>query len=639
MCGIAGLSGDFIPGLMDRMNTAQRHRGPDGQGVFENPASEIALGHVRLAVLDLSESSSQPMHSSDGRYVLVFNGEIYNFRELRQTLESQGVAFRSRGDTEVLLRGLQAEGTAFIKKLDGMFAFALWDQEQQELLISRDRLGVKPLYYAEPVPGAFLFASEIKAMCAHPKLRREPDFFAIQQHLAYGHSSGTRTALRGIQRVPPGGIIRWRPNQPLKTEQYWTPPFCDQPQNFKDAKEQLRELISAAVHRQLVSDVPVGAFLSGGLDSSLIARLASEQGVLNCYTTTYSSADNQLDQSASDLPYARFMAKELGARLEEIAMTSDVASIWQRLIYHLDEPLADPAAIACYLISRLAKEDNTTVMLSGQGADELLAGYPRYWAIQSTQQIDSLPMAMRSAITRMASVIPGALPGRIGGTLRRVRRVLSEAQRTPIERFLGYCSATPSASIRSILSPDFLAAIGDETALDECARGIRNDPSAQNINRFLRRDLGTYLPNHNLLYTDKMGMATGIETRVPFIDNALVDFIVGLPPELKIQKGTTKFLLKEAARTLVPDRVIDRRKAGFGAPYRSWLRNDLSEMWNDLTDSESVNRRGWFDPQALAEIRHQSQTGKTDLYMLQWAVLTMELWARQFIDQNPADQN
>ncbi|MDS4021037.1 MAG: asparagine synthase (glutamine-hydrolyzing) [Candidatus Competibacter sp.] len=596
------------------MNAAQAHRGPDGQGVFEDPTAAIALGHGRLAILDLTPAAAQPMHSPDGRYVLVFNGEIYNFPDLRQDLIAKGHRFTSTGDTEVLLHGLMEYGIAFTERLNGIFAFALWDRRERDLWLARDPLGVKPLYYAEPAPGALLFASEIKALLQHPQLSREPDFSALQQHLAYCHAAGDRTAFKAVKRLPPGCWLRWRAGRPLDLQRYWRAPFDREPlPDRRSALNDLRQHLQAATRRQRVADVPVGLLLSGGLDSSLLAALAArEAGAgLECFTVTYPPADNRLDRAAEDLPHARALARRLGLPLHEIDLRPQLTELWPRLIAHLDEPLADPAAIACYLICQLARQHGVKVLLSGQGGDELFCGYPRYQVFHATAGLDRWPLAPRRLIARLAAQLPGAREGRFGASLRRVRRVLTELAEPAVTRFLDLCANTPQAEISRIWSPAARDALRAETFRDDCQRHIAATGS-NGLAAVQERDLAIYLPNHNLNYTDKMSMAVGVEARVPLLDLELVDTVTRYPYAWLLGRKT-KVLLREAARGLVPDSIIDRPKAGFGAPYRKWLRYA-----------------------ALQDARARSQAGHDDLYMLQWAVLTMELWARRFIDQPSA---
>jgi asparagine synthase (glutamine-hydrolysing) len=637
MCGIAGLVGEFIPGLARRMSELQAHRGPDGVGVFEDPAATVALGHRRLAILDLSTAAAQPMISPDGRYVLVYNGEIYNFKELRELLIARGCIFSSTGDTEVLLRGLETFGEAFLERINGMFAFACWDRAERKLLLARDPIGIKPLYYAEPLPGRLLFASEIKAMLAYPGLSREPDFTALYQHLAYSHAGGDRTALKSVRRLAPGALLRWSAADPRpQFARYWVPAFGQPaPRDRDTAVGELRQGIQDATRRQLVSDVPVGVLLSGGLDSSLVTVLAARAigANLRCYTITYPGSENVLDNFADDTPYARQIARQLGIDLVELEIKSEMASMWPRLIYHLDEPIADPAAIASYLISRTARDHGTEVLLSGQGGDELFGGYVRYQVMSVTNWMAGIPATMQAMLARAAGLMPGSREGSIGAAVRRVRRVLMGLDNNPDKRFLLYCGATPLPEIQRVLSQDYRALIAADEPWDECLEHMAS-AGLSGMDRFLERDLAIYLPNHNLLYTDKMGMAVGLEARVPLLDLEIVNRVTHYPPEWKVSGSTTKAIFREAARGIVPESIIRRKKTGFGAPYRKWLRYDLKELWDDLTSEATVKRRGWFDPAGLRRARDQSQSGQSDLYMLQWAVLTIELWAQTFIDGN-----
>jgi asparagine synthase (glutamine-hydrolysing) len=638
MCGIAGFVGGYVAGLVNRMNALQRHRGPDGEGVFQDAAEEVALGHVRLAILDLTDLAAQPMDSQDGRYVLVFNGEIYNFQELRTELAGLGHSFRSCGDTEVLLHGLQQFGPSYVKRLNGIFAFALWDRRKRELLLARDHLGVKPLYYTAAAPGTLLFASELKALCAYPGLPREPDFEVLQQHLAYCHASDERTAMKGISRLPPGAILSWSATtRQYSIQTYWRPDFhtAKSPDRGR-AVEELRETIRDATRRQMVSDVPVGSFLSGGLDSSLITALAARKfgPAFEGYTITYPTSDNILDCFDDDAPHARNVAGQLGLKLREIEIRPDVTSLWPRLVYQLDEPLADPAAISCYLVCRLARDQGTKVLLSGQGADELFGGYPRYQLTAAMAPVNWTPRIVRSFVARSAALLPGAWQGQFGSGLRRVRRAAIALGDDADGRFLNYCASTPQAEISRVLTPQVRRELHGKSFKTTCVRHMKSRGLA-GLDRFQERDLAIYLPNHNLLYTDKIGMAVGLEVRVPLLDLELVGKVLTYPPAWRLSRLTTKALLRDAARGILPDSIIDRRKAGFGAPYRKWLRYDLAEMWNDLMSEVSIRRRGWFDQAAVQAARTRSQAGSVDLYMLQWVLLTVELWARQFIDRCP----
>jgi asparagine synthase (glutamine-hydrolysing) len=621
------------------MNRVQRHRGPDGAAVYEDPAAAVALAHVRLAILDLTPAAAQPMASEDGRYRLVYNGEIYNYRELRAELADAGHTFRSTGDTEVLLAGLAHFGRDFICKLNGIFAFALWDCAERRLLLARDPLGVKPLYYAEPGSGSLVFASEIKALCAHPELRREPDFVALQQHLAYGHAAGTRTALRGVSRLAAGHTLTWDgARRDAAVEPYWRMPFgATCAHSREDARHRLREKLRGAVVRQLVSDVRVGTFLSGGIDSSLITVLAAEalRRDLDCFTASFAAADNRLDRVDPDLPHARALSRTLSIPLREVELGPSAVASLPKLIFHLDEPLVDPAVITCAAICGHARELGTKVLLSGQGGDELFCGYPRYLAMHLAQRLYSAPKGVRQVIEGVFAALPTAREGRIGALLRRARRASAGMSETVEHHFLELCANSPQREITKVLSDDFAHVVADTAYKAECldymaARGLTG------LHRLQDRDLNIYMPNHNLLYTDKIGMAFGLEARVPLLDLGVVNEVAPYPYDWQLAGWNTKALFRDAARGIVPEPIIRRKKAGFGAPYRTWLRYHLNELWEEMSSPAVTQARGWFDWRAIRAARERSQASHDDLYMLQWGVLTLELWARQFIDQNPA---
>jgi len=637
MCGIAGLVGDFVPGLMERMNAAQRHRGPDAEGVFEDKEGLCQLAHVRLSILDLSSAANQPMQSDDGRYTLVYNGEIYNFRELRSELESRGWRFRSTGDTEVLLKGLIQFGEAFVERLNGMFAFAMWDNVSRELLIARDQLGIKPLYYCSPRPGTLLFSSEIKPMLGYPSFEALPEPVALFQHLVFCYALSERTAFKGLFRLQPGYLARWRSDdRVLRTTRYWSPPSQDFEGTPEEAVVILKYTLKAAVERQMIADVPVGMFLSGGLDSSYLTALAKARARegFKCFTIEWPAADNRLDAMDPDLPHATAFAKRLGLDLHVTTLHHSVTDLCSQLVWHLDEPLVDPAAISAYLICREARASGTPVLLSGQGADELFCGYPRYRVMKAREYLNIFPSMFRMLAARGSTLLPGTIEGSIGAAVRRIKRALIGLEKDPMGHFLNMSAPTPLEAAVSVLSPDFLATVDTGSIIGE------RDPRYESLGHdgfagFRWRDLSVYLPNHNLLYTDKMSMAMSIETRVPYLDTELVNTTLRLPAHWMVGSMRTKNLLRTCAKGTVPDSIIHRAKAGLGAPYRKWLRYDLEEMWGDLLSRESVERRGWFSYDGLQAARARSQEGRDDLYMLQWAALTMELWARNFLDYEP----
>lgn len=623
------------------MNRVQQHRGPDGCGVYEDSQVAASIGHVRLSILDLSNAAAQPMTSSCGRYVLSYNGELYNFPDLKRQLTPPPHGWRTTGDTEVLLEGLVQRGETFLREMNGMFAFALWDTVDKSLLLVRDQLGIKPIYYTCPRPGSLLFASEMKALFAYGSLERDVDFSALQEHLAFGHSSGNHTAIRGVFRVPPGGSLRWSIRRPEpQVQHYWRPPFLAKKSDDRErAVEQLRSQIRAGVTRQMVSDVPVGSFLSGGLDSTLISQVAiDETRQVKLYTSTIPPTDNSLDQMSDDAPYARKFAAMSGMPLTEVPIRSNEIGCLPDLVWHLDEPIADPAVINCYLLSRIAQQDGVKVLLSGQGADELFGGYPRYRAMQISQGLSRFPKFMKSLLRWTAQFTPGGLSGRLGANMRRFRRIVSAIRLPYREQFLNYCCGAAPERIHRIFSAHVRAQLDGQTAISNCLRHM-NDCNLEGIDGCLERDLSIYLPNHNLMYTDKMGMAVGVETRVPLLDMEIANMVIPWPTEWKVGQRGLKAILKDAARGIIPVDHIDRRKAGFAVPYRHWLRHELKDLWEECASEQSIRRRGWYDPKEIAAIRTESQYGFSDHYLLQWGILTAELWARSFIDTNPAREN
>jgi asparagine synthase (glutamine-hydrolysing) len=445
--------------------------------------------------------------------------------------------------------------------------------------------------------------------------------------------------LKGIYRLGQGMLLKWKgSNKSPQIKPYWKPDFSqNSDKTYSETIESLRSSVQAAVKRQMVSDVPVGSFLSGGLDSSLITLLAAGHvdKDFQCFTITYPSSENRLDQFVDDTPYALKISQSLGKTQIMINIKPEVGPLLERLLWHMDEPIADPAIIASYLISQYARKNGTTVLLSGQGADELFGGYPRYQAMYLVNLFQFLPTFIQEWIVRGSSLVPGAIEGTLGAKLRRIRRVLSEMTDMPDNRFMAYCSATSDQHIHHILHPDIREILKYRSSAEQSLAMIRSC-NTNNGNKYLYRDFIDYLPNHNLLYMDKMSMAEGVETRVPLLDLEIVEKVTSLPFKWKVSGLKTKKILRDAARGIVPGEIIRRPKAGFGAPYRKWLRYDLHEMWDELTSETALRRRGWFDFDGVKEIRKLSQTGNIDLYMLQWAILTIELWARQFIDKNPA---
>jgi asparagine synthase (glutamine-hydrolysing) len=642
MCGINGFAGDFGPSaadLLGRMNDAVAHRGPDDAGIFVDPAGAAGLGHRRLAILDLSPAGHQPMADPQGHVHLAFNGEIYNFRELRADLEARGHRFRSQTDTEVLLYLYLEHGEAMLERLNGMFAFAVWDARTATLFAARDHFGIKPFYYAHLPDGRLVFSSEVKALLACPEVPRGIHLPALADYLSFLWVGDPLTMFQGIRKLPPAHKLRWREGR-LEVGPWWDLDSVGEEAGLRDEVEVAEELgrrLETAVRRQLISDVPVGAFLSGGLDSSgIVAAMAqSHRGEVRCYTMAFDAGDNAIDQFDADLPYARQVAAHLGVTLHEVRASPGIAALWPELVWHLDEPIADPAAINCYLIAKLAREDGTKVLLSGQGADELFAGYRWHKGPELMRPLGLLPRPLGRAIARGSRLLPASAAGKAGGVLRRARKLLAGAGRDEVEQFVLYCQWTTAAERRSLLAPDVLPLVAANDPEESTRAWLRHRPRATPLEARLYRDMKTFLPDLNLTYTDKSSMMVGLECRVPYLDLDLVEFAARIPPGLKLKRGKSKHILKRALADRLPRSVVERSKSGFGVPLRKWIKHDLREMVDDLVSEACVRRRGLFRWEAVRAIRRGVDRGSGDYAYLLWALLTLELWHRAFLDPAP----
>ncbi len=629
MCGIAGIFGEASEELAREFCRILEHRGPDDAGWLAASEGPVTLASRRLAILDLSSAGHQPMATADGRYTLVYNGEIYNFDAVAAPLRAAGHRFRGRCDTEVLLEVLARRGREALGELNGMFAFALWDAREQRGLLARDPFGVKPLYYAELGGGRVIFASEAKALLLHPEVRTEMDAAALEDYLAFLWTPEPRTLFESIRKVPAGHWLEWQGGR-HKIRPYYDLPAKEGAVSLSDreAAEALREHLRRAVRRQRVSDVPVGLFLSGGLDSS---ALAAEAADVRCYTAAFAAADNAYDQFTDDLPYARKVAQHFGAPLREFEIRAEVAELLPRLLYHLDEPLADPAIINTYLICRQAREDGAIVLLSGQGADELLGGYRRHLGPVLNARLEWMPDFARAGIAELAGRLPAGRPGRAGGVMRRAKKLLAPLAKPPEEQFVEYCQWLGDEQARSLLAPDLAAMLGNRRPSASTRRLMAQSPSAQLVDRMLYRDLKSFLPALNLAYTDKMGMAAGVEARVPYLDLDLAAFAWRLPARQKIRGRRGKWLLREAMRGVLPPEILERPKTGFGAPVRQWMRRDLRDMARDLLSPAALARTGWFSAEGVEALWRGFESGREDHGYSLWALLVLQVWREVFL--------
>jgi asparagine synthase (glutamine-hydrolysing) len=645
MCGIAGMAGVANEPLLRQMLAITKHRGPNDSGTYvaegHSPAASVAIGNNRLSIIDLSPAGHQPMCNEDGSVWVAYNGEIYNFPELREELVRDGHQFKSHTDTEVLVHLYEKYGPEMVNRLNGMFAFALWDTDRRELWIFRDRMGIKPLYYAQ-LGERLYFASEIKALLACPELTVDVDRGSLYQYLAYLYVPNPATIFKGVFKLQPGHRLCWRRGA-IRIESYWDPVYSPYfRESEQEIAERLRELLIRVTRRQLISDVPVGFFLSGGVDSSTLVACAAEthDTALTCFSIAYKQQHGRLEQCSDDAHYARLVASHFGAVFNEVVVDPDVTGSLPKVVWHLDEPIADPAAIATFLICDAAAP-SVTVLLSGQGADEVFAGYRVHRAHKMNALLRLIPRTVREELAPAwlkwlathKDKVAGISPGLLLAFCRFSEKALRTAGLNPQEQYAVLRSYLLDDDLRLLLSRGSNAETAACSYRDTFLRHFGTISGAELLNQMLYVDAKTFLPDLNLAYSDKLSMACSIEVRVPFLDNEVVDFLQQVPPKMKIRGLTQKHILRKAMKGLLPKVILQRRKAAFGLPIRSWLKNELREMLTDMLSEDRVRRRDLFDPRAVSRMIRENETGERDYTLQLWGLLTMELWHQAFVDQ------
>jgi asparagine synthase (glutamine-hydrolysing) len=633
MCGIAGFVGRFSGDRLREASCLIAHRGPDASGEYFDVDAGVGLAHRRLSIIDLSPLGAQPMSGADGAVILVFNGEIYNYRELREELRVRGVTFRGHSDTEVLLALYLAEGTAMLPRLNGIFAFALWDRRDQSLFVARDGLGVKPLYYTVNDRG-FAFASETKALLQFVPESRELDVVALHRYLSFLWSPGSGTPLRAVQKLLPGEAMLVCGGRVARQWSWYQLPA------FRGVRADLGEeaairgtadMLRVAVHRQLVADVPVGAFLSGGLDSSAVVAFAREVAPdIRCFTIE--AVGGEGDGFSDDLPYARRVAAHLGVSLNVVRVDAGrMADDLEGLVAQLDEPVADPAPLNVLYISRMAREQGIKVLLSGAGGDDLFSGYRRHVALNYERYWSWLPQGIRSALERGTSSFDQRKP-----TFRRVAKLFDGAGLDGPSRLTNYFLWAKETQLLRLYTPEFRVALAGAAAsapMDEFLAPLPRTVSP--LDRMLALEQRFFLADHNLMYTDKMSMAVGVEARVPFLDLELVEFAARIPVKYKQRGRVGKWVLKKAMEPYLPHDIIYRPKSGFGAPLRQWMRNELRPLMSDVLSPESLRSRGLFEPTAVQDLISRNHNGKTDAAYTLLSLMNIEIWCRAYVDRAP----
>lgn len=654
MCGITGFQGRFSPDLLRRMTDAIAHRGPDGDGnaFIEVPgAAPTGLGHRRLAIIDLSTAGIQPMSvvadpggGMRSGLTLVFNGEIYNFRELREELEAGGHNFKTATDSEVLLHLYERDGLEMLRRMNGIFAFAIHDAREDgrpqgvsrgDLFLARDHFGVKPLYYAQTSDG-FLFGSEIKALLRSPAVSRDIDPIALHQMLAYLWTPAPRTMLAGVRKLEPGTALIVSAGKIARCWSFYTMPYDDSRSNASaaDLTAELAERVELAVRRQLVADVPVGAFLSGGLDSSAVVammRRAWPGEKIDCFSIGF---EGDADDQVADIPYARKAAQHLGVNLNEILITPDAITRLPEMIGLLDEPQADPAPINALIISEHARAMGIPVLLSGAGGDDLFTGYRRHWALQFERRWSWLPGFARSGLEGVASTLAsGGGFGQNNALLRRGAKMFAYASQDDAHRLISYFWWSTDQLRRGLYSPALATAVGSADVAEPLLDSLKAIPlETDRLQKMLYLETRHFLADHNLNYTDRAGMAVGVEIRVPLLDLDLANFATRIPSGLKQDGRVGKAIFKKAMEPFLPREIIYRSKSGFGAPLRRWLRHELAATVDDTLAPDVLARRGFFDPSAVRNLIERDRSGAVDGSYTIFALMCFELWCRQFVD-------
>ena len=634
MCGIAGIVHPEGRAAVDAkrlkaMATAMIHRGPDGEGIFAERT--VGLVHRRLSIVDLA-AGHQPMGNEDGSIQIVFNGEIYNHAELRPGLEAAGHTFATRSDTEAIVHLYEEQGARCLDQLRGMFAFAIWNRRTKELFIARDRLGVKPLYYVHSDDGSLYFASEIKALLAANAIRAELNADALPEYLANRATSGEVTLFTGIKRLPPGHWLRWKDGK-VEIACYWDARAGDKSGNASrsvgDYVDEWRELFRTSVRLRLMADVPLGLFLSGGIDSSAIAGMMS--GMVKEPIKTFSVAFN--DPQANELHYARLAAQAFGTDHHEILVeASDFFSALPHLIWHEDEPIAHSASVPLYFVSQLAQR-HVKVVLTGEGSDELLAGYYRYRTTLLNLGAGQVYNRFSTEATRrfVRSLATGLAPASIA---RKLPRTFLWRSPDVDSLYFDNFAVFSREMQRNLFSDRLRDRLEDANPYAGARRYFDASESASLLDRLLYTDMKTYL--HELLMKqDQMSMAASIESRVPFLDHKLVEFSTALPDRLKLRGWTTKYVLREAMKGLLPDSILKRRKMGFPVPIGRWFREQFRPMLDEFVLGDRAMARGLFQPDFLARLVQEHAAGRADHTERLWTLVNFEMWQRHLLDGDP----
>ena len=629
MCGIAGrvnfASGaPVLPETVQAMCTLIAHRGPDGHGVYcDGP---VGFGHRRLAIIDLSPGGAQPMRTPDGAVTVTYNGEIYNYRELKAELAGKGHVFRSESDTEVILAAYREWGTAAVAHLDGMFAIALWDAPRRRLVIARDRLGKKPLHYRLDADG-LAFASEPKAFLADPGFTRDVDHQAISHYLSLGYVPAPLSAFKGIAKLPPAHTLVVEDGR-VTIERYWRLSYVPQTDTISDdeALDGLTTRLRTAVRQRLISDVPLGAFLSGGIDSGLVVSFMAE---LAPRVRTFSIGFGE--QEYNELPAARLVAERYATDHTEFVVEPHAVELIPQLVWHYNEPFGDSSALPTYILSELTRR-HVTVALNGDAGDENFAGYDRYRASEMARRADAVPQPLRRLVASAAGAVGSGSGNR---TVRRARRFLERLGDSPIRRYAAWMTSFDDVAKAQLVTPALLAGM-HENAIAVLERAFDASDAPTPLERMVSVDVATYLPDDLLVKVDIATMAHALEGRSPLLDHHVMEYAARLPARFKLRNGEQKFLLRQLARQRLPSPLVGLPKKGFGVPIDHWFRGELHGFARDVLLGSAAAQRGYYQMPFVRRMLDEHAAGTAQWHAQLWTLLMLELWLQMYIDRVPS---
>jgi asparagine synthase (glutamine-hydrolysing) len=621
ICGILHLNNEPVDDrLLRDMTTVLEHRGPDDYGYFREDG--LGLGFRRLSIIDL-EGGRQPMANEDGAVQVVFNGEIYNFQELRAELKQQGHVFRTRSDTEVIVHGYETWGEEVVRHLNGMFAFAVWDSRRKRLLLARDHLGIKPLFYLHH-RNTLAFASEIKSLLLLPGFVPQINPKGVFEYFSQHFIPGAETIYQEICKLKPGEMLVAQ-DQQVQVREYWRPVVTSAPERgLKDWGEELLTRLQEAVQRQLVADVPLGVFLSGGIDSSAVTAAMADGGHRQIRTFNVGFDVKKYDETR----WAHLVSRYLGTDHETFQVTADAAEILPKLLWHLDEPLADATIIPTYLLSQATRQ-RVTVALSGEGGDELFAGYTHYQGMVLNRRLARLPTWLSRGLEAIACQLPSFGLAGLGYWKHRLERILASSFFPLFEGYTRKVAFFQPEEQRRLFSHDFQVQTADFPYLENLWAVARDYPEQEPITQALLTDLKVYLPDHLLVKVDRMSMACSLEVRVPFLDHTLVEFALSLPMSLKMKGMRTKYLLRRALKPWLPRQILNRRKRGFNPPLEFWLKRRLLEFARDHQFLETLAETGYFNVGYVEELAQAHVQGKRNYARQLWSLLVFAIWWRQ----------